>query len=146
MFTPIYKFRIGISYGEFYHNKNESIYIGKALAEASDLEKCQQWSGAALTEVAANIFKDKYPENSILVDYEVPVMLASEIANRKYSVVNWTLANHPVIQEKHNWMYREEDNSKVQSYSNKDVEQKILNSEAFHTNICSQCKEPRNRA
>lgn len=49
MFTPIYKYRVGISYGEFYHNQKENIYIGKALVEANDLEKVQQWSGAALT-------------------------------------------------------------------------------------------------
>ena len=51
MFTPIYKYRVGISYGEFYHNSKNKLYIGKALVEANDLEKIQQWSGAALTPI-----------------------------------------------------------------------------------------------
>ncbi len=145
MFTPIYRYRVGISYGEFYYNQKENIYkeniyIGKALVEANDLERVQQWSGAALTEAAANKFKDKYPENSMLVDYDVPVKLSSESTHRKYIVVNWTLAEHPVIRENQNWMYREENKSKVHSYSNKDVEQKILNTEKFHSDNCVQCK------
>lgn len=139
MFTPIYKYRVGISYGEFYHNQRESIYIGKALVEANDLEKVQQWSGAALTEEAGNKFKDNFPENSMLVNYDVPIKLSSVNTHRKCSVVNWTLANHDVIRENQNWMYREENNSKVHSYSNKDVEQKILNTERFHSDICGQC-------
>ena len=56
MFTPIYRFRAGISYGEFYHDKKESLYTGKAMVEAYKLEKIQQWSGAALTETAADKF------------------------------------------------------------------------------------------
>ena len=139
MFTPIYKYRVGISYGEFYHNQKENIYIGKALVDANDLEKVQQWSGAALTEEAGNKFKDNYPENSMLVNYDVPVKLSSENTHKKCSVVNWTLANHDVIRENQSWMYREENNSKVHSCSNKDVEQKILNTEKFHSDICMQC-------
>jgi hypothetical protein len=139
MFTPIYKYRVGISYGEFYHNQKENIYIGKALVDANNLEKVQQWSGAALTEEAGNKFKDNYPENSMLVNYDVPVKLCSENTHRKCSVVNWTLAKHRVIRENQSWMYREENNSKVHSYSKKDVEQKILNTEKFHSDICVQC-------
>jgi hypothetical protein len=145
MFTPIYKYRVGISYGEFYQNQKENIYIGKALVEANDLEKVQQWSGAALTDTAANEFKDKFPENSMLVDYDVPVRLSSESAHRKYSVVNWTLARHSVIRENQNWMYREENGSKVHSYKNIDVEQIILNTEKFHSDTCVQCKSVRSK-
>lgn len=145
MFTPIYRYRVGISYGEFYHKPKENIYIGKTLVEANDLEKVQQWSGAALTETAANKFKEKFPENSMLVDYDVPVRLSSESTHRKYSVVNWTLAKHSVIRKNQNWMYREENGAKVHSYKNKDVEQKILNTEKFHSDTCVQCKAARSK-
>src|SRR5208283_1810473 len=39
MFTPIYRYRAGISYGEFYYNQRENIYVGKAMVEAYRLEK-----------------------------------------------------------------------------------------------------------
>ena len=129
----------------FITTKKENIYIGKALVGANGLERVQQWSGAALTEAAANKFGDKFPENSMLVDYDVPVRLSSESTHRKYSVVNWTLAKHSVIREDQNWMYREENGSKVHSYKNKDVEQKILNTEKFHFDTCMQCGAVRSR-
>ncbi len=145
MFTSFYRYRVGISYGEFYHNPKENLYIGKALVEANDLEKVQQWIGATLTETAANKFKDKFPENSMLIDYDVPIRLSSENTHRKCSVVNWTLARHSIIRKNQNWMYREENGSKVHSYKNKDVEQKILNTEKFHSHICVQCKAARSK-
>ncbi len=143
MFTPIYRYRVGISYGEFYHNSKRSLYIGKALVEANDLEKIQQWSGAALTESAASKFEGKFPESSILVDYDVPVRESSQNKYKRCRVVNWTLANHDPIREEQGWMYREEDKLKVAGYTNKDVEQKILNTEEFHTDCCVQCKAAR---
>lgn len=79
----------------------------------------------------------------MLVNYDVPVKLLSESTHRKHSVVNWTLANHTVIRGNQNWMYREENKAKVHSYSNEDVEQKILNTEKFHSDICTQCNIPK---
>jgi hypothetical protein len=143
MFTPIYKYRVGIAYGEFYHDKNESIYIGKALAEASDLEKCQEWSGATLSDVAANIFRDNDLERSMMVEYDVPIKTRSGMSRKRLSVIDWTQANHPAVVEESGWMYREQDGIQVQAYSNPDVEQKILNTELFHTDNCVQCREMR---
>jgi len=145
MFHPFYKYRVGISYGEFYHNPKENLYIGKALVEANDLEKVQQWSGAALSETAANKIKEEFPGKSMLVEYDAPIRLSSGSTHRKYSVVNWTLATHSVKLENHNWMYREENGSEVHSYKDKDVEQKILNTEKFHSDICVQCKAARSK-
>ncbi|MBN1291755.1 MAG: hypothetical protein JXB48_07935, partial [Candidatus Latescibacteria bacterium] len=136
--TPHYRYRVGISYGEFYHNKSKNIYVGKALVEASELEKIQQWSGASLTNKAAE--KIVSPESSVLVDYNVPLKNSEK---RKYKVINWTQANHHPTLEKQNWMYREENGNKVNTYSDSDVEQKILNTEQFHFDKCSKCRNAR---
>jgi hypothetical protein len=94
MNTPYYRYRVGISYGDMYVDRDKSIYIGKALIEAHDLEVLQEWSGAALTESAANMFKDYSPENSMLVEYDVPI---KGDTNKRLTVVNWTLANHQLV-------------------------------------------------
>jgi len=143
MFTPIYRYRVGISYGEFYHDSTKSIYIGKALVEANKLEKRQQWSGAALTEDAANKFEGYFPESDMLVRYVVPVISSSKNPPEKYSVVNWTSARHEAITEKQGWMYREENKLKVTAYKDDDIEQKILNTEQFHAEHCVQCEAAR---
>ena len=141
MFTPIYRFRAGISYGEFYHDKKESLYTGKAMVEAYKLEKIQQWSGAALTETAADKFKNKSPESDLLVDYDVPVRLPTGSTHKILSVVNWTYGpRHPEIPGKPNWMEREEKGVRVDFYKDKNVEQKILNTEKFHSDNCIQCQ------
>lgn len=137
MNTPYYRYRVGIAYGEMYVNKDEGIYIGKALVEAHDLEAAQQWSGAALTESAASMFKDYYPENSMLVDYDVPVKGQTK---RRCTVVNWTLAKHEIAPSKVNWMWREQDGERVTHYRDSEIEQKIRNTEEFHLQNCVQCR------
>jgi len=143
MFTPIYRYRVGISYGDFYHDSSNDVYIGKALVEANNLEKIQQWSGAALTEAAAMKFEGNYPESSMLVDYTVPVKASSQNSTKKCSVINWTSASHEAITEKKGWMYREENKLQVTAYKDAAVENKILNTEQFHVEHCVQCQAAR---
>ena len=136
MNTPYYRYRVGISYGEMYVDRGNGIYIGKALIEAHDLEVLQEWSGAALTESAANMFRDYFPENSILVDYDVPIKVDT---TKKLTVVNWTLANHKMAPAKRNWMWRVEEGQRVACYKNPEIERKIRNTETFHLEKCVQC-------
>jgi hypothetical protein len=136
MNTPYYRYRIGIAYGEMYVDRHEGIYIGKALIEAHDLEVLQEWSGAALAESAAVMFKDCFPENSILVDYDVPI---KGDTTKRLTVVNWTLANHEIVPSPKNWMWRVEKGQRVSCYKNPDIERKIRNTENFHIDKCVQC-------
>jgi class 3 adenylate cyclase len=137
MNTPYYRYRVGIAYGEMYVNKDEGIYIGKALVDAHDIEAMQQWSGAVLTESAARMFKDCYPETSMLVDYDVPIKGQTR---RRCTVVNWTLARHEIVPSKTNWMWRVEDDERVTHYKDPEIEQKIRNTEEFHLDKCVQCR------
>lgn len=134
--TPYYRYRIGIAYGEMYVDIKQNVYIGKALVEAHDLEVLQEWSGASLTDSAASMFKNHYPENSMIVDYDVPI---KGNATKRLSVVNWTLANHKIVTAQENWMWRAEKGQRVACYQVPEVEQKIRNTEKFHRDICVQC-------
>lgn len=136
MNTPYYRYRMGIAYGEMYVDLNRDIYIGKALVEAHDLEVLQEWSGASLTDSAANMFKDYFPENSMLVDYDVPI---KGNTTKRLSVVNWTLANHEIVTDQENWMWRAEKGQRVTRYKIPEIEQKIQNTEKFHFDMCVQC-------
>jgi hypothetical protein len=136
MNTPYYRYRIGIAYGEMHVDINQDIYIGKALVEAHDLEVLQEWSGASLTDSAANVFKNYYPENSMIVDSDVPI---KGNTTRRLSVVNWTLANHKIVTEQENWMWRSEKGQKVSCCQVPEIEQKIRNTERFHRDVCVQC-------
>ena len=49
---PEYRFRVGISYDEFYRDVKNNVYAGKALVEAYELENKQDWCGGALTRTA----------------------------------------------------------------------------------------------
>ena len=119
-------------------DKDEGIYIGKALIEAHDLEILQEWSGAVLTESAANRFKNYFPENSLLADYNAPI---KRDATKRLTVVNWTLANHEIVATHKNWMWRAEKGQRVSCYKNPEIERKIRNTEKFHLDKCIQCYE-----
>ncbi|MCB2141204.1 hypothetical protein KQH27_00685 [bacterium] len=136
MNTPYYRYRIGIAYGEMYVDIKQNIYVGKALVEAHDLEVLQEWSGASLMESAANMFKNHYPENSMIVNYDVPI---KGNATKRLSVVNWTLANHKNVTGQENWMWRAEKGQRVVRYKDPKVELKIRNTEKFHREMCVQC-------
>lgn len=145
MFFPFYRYRVGISYGEFYYDQKESIYIGKAMIEAYELEKKQQWSGAALSKSAGREFKDRYPEKDYIVKYDVPVKLKSESLFENHYVINWTTAKHEVINKDYYWMCRYEDHTKVGPHEDEEIEKKILNTEKFHLENCVQCKAYRKK-
>lgn len=120
-----------------YVDQANNIYVGKALVEAHDLESKQEWSGAALTDAAAKIYKNYEPEKYMLVDYAVPIK--SNITKRM-TVVNWTSSKHELINKKQLWMSRVEDGNEVITFKNQAAEHKILNTEKFHSDICVQCK------
>ncbi len=139
MSSPYYRFRVGISYGEFYHDQKQNIYAGKALVEAAKLESIQEWSGAAFTDNAAQLFSPYFLEKSMLIDYDVPTKQIKYQKTKKLKVLNWTLAKHNK-QTKYNWMVREETGTIVKKHKSAKIEKKIKNTEKFHREVCVQCK------
>jgi hypothetical protein len=143
MNTPYYRFRVGIAYGELYVDKKRHIYVGKALVEAHDLEARQLWSGATLTQSAASVFMDLYPESSMLIDYDVPIRVGARRTRQRYTVINWTIARHTIAPAKTNWLWRSENGNRVMKYNDKEAEAKIRNVERFHQDVCVQCRNRR---
>jgi hypothetical protein len=87
--------RGGIAYGELYANPNLNVFLGKALAKAYELERCQNWIGAAIDTsvmerfptVFETIDKDDYPIlNDLLFEYLVPF---KDGTTKRLRTLNW---------------------------------------------------------
>ena len=70
---PYLRFRIGIAYGDFYHDAEKDIYVGNAFIEAYELEKKQNWCGGALTKEVEERIKKENVDFYYLIKYDVPV-------------------------------------------------------------------------
>ena len=99
---PHLRFRIGVSYGEFYHDVQNSIYVGKALIEAHALGKRQKWCGGAFTKSAEERINETDADRGYLTDYEVPV---ESNKTESHLVINWALAKHDIIKD-YGWLER----------------------------------------
>jgi hypothetical protein len=136
---PEYRFRVGISYGEFYRDLEHNVYAGKALVEAYELEKSQDWSGGALTKTAERRIREVDAHSYYLVQYNVPFKFSNA---ESHLAVNWTLAKHDTIDKEFGWLAR--------SYAlrlteqDKVAERKLINTEKFHLEKCVQCRAYRN--
>lgn len=133
---PEYRFRIGISYGDFYHDAAKNIYVGKALVEAHELERKQNWSGAALTKEA----KDAIGDNYYLTNYDVPIKENDEQISQTHCIINWTLADHDVITELTGWLNRSDYLVSISEKKRQRIEQILQNTERFHYEKCNQCR------
>ncbi len=86
--------RGGISYGDMFIDRNESIFVGTALIEAYDLEINQEWVGITIHENVVNAFPQifngdlQFAEylNYLFVRYPVP-MKHGEV--KSLYTVNW---------------------------------------------------------
>ena len=137
--SPEYRFRIGISYGDFYHDATKNIYVGKALIEAHELEKKQNWSGGALTEEAKKIVGDNY----FLTDCSVPIKEGNGQIYKTHCVINWTLAKHNVNTEQTGWLNRSDYLVSISEKKRQRIEQILQNTERFHYEKCNQCRAVR---
>jgi len=130
-----YRFRIGISYGEFHYDDGEGVYVGKALIDAHELEKKQEWCGAVLSHVAFEKVKMTGGGRVYLKEYNVPLKnKRRELQN----VINWTLAQHDVIA---NERLFERGCATLSTETEESIERKLRNTEQFHTDVCTQCKQ-----
>jgi len=83
--------RGAVSYGEFYVNDKENIYLGKSLIEAYEWEKEQDWAGAILSPsceqwLIRNNLMGPILESEYIVPYHVPL---KNKEHKEYYAVNW---------------------------------------------------------
>jgi hypothetical protein len=145
------RIRGAIAHGEAYIDEKDSIFVGKPIVEAYNLEKVQQWSGCALTDSAADRVRDMVREveqqaqrlqqspryilpDLWLTSYAVP--LKGNLATKELFAVDWTLVLH--LELDFPWSRaRAEPNDD----DNKDVVEKWKNTRQFHRDQCRHCRE-----
>ncbi len=139
--TMMYKYtriRAGIFYGEVYIDEKRDIFVGPAIIEAHQLEKIQEWSGAALSDSAASLINEK--ENWI-VSYDVPIKLPSgQLDSVMTLAVNWTNGIHHQGTLKLNWSGNREHPLLSDFLKKHDVIRKWSNTKRFHESVCKTCK------
>lgn len=144
LFETIYegttKVCAGISYGEAHIDHENSLYVGKAIVDAYNLEKIRQWSGAALTASAC----DRVPEmarSGKYVDWwvtpwDVPLKNGNVISTL---AVNWNWGLHAP-----DWSLRwsRESNLPPSEAWVKDASlcEKFVNTKRFHEAHCHPCR------
>lgn len=132
---PTLRFRIGIAYGEFHADPNRNIFVGKALVEAHELERRQDWCGAALTDNAYAQILDSSTDREWLVPYDVPIRGGSK---ESHMVINWCYATHRSLPER-DWIERNYNIGATEEEKIK-IENKLSNTEQFHAVTCQRCK------
>jgi len=132
------RIRAGISFGEFYANEDMNFYTGKALIEAYELEKQQEWSGGALTKSAADIIPEYHRINETfdwyVTQYKVP--LKKDKTELLYAI-DWTRGIHPYLPMQ--WSENSEFPSEEEERKQPDVIRKWKNTKKFHEEQCKHC-------
>jgi hypothetical protein len=134
----LYRFRLGISYGEFCADAHNNVYAGKALVEAHELKRSQDWCGGTLTRTAEARIREVGVSQYYLVQYDVPFKFSS---TESHLAVNWTLGKHDPVDKEVGWLERSYATPLTEG--EKAAERKLINTEKFHLEKCVQCREYR---
>ena len=142
MLTENTRLRCGISYGEAYIDEDNSIFVGKPIIEACQLEKKQAWSGGALTTSAVQrIPKDagsgKYTDWWV-VPYLVPITNYSPLDTL---ALNWTIGIHDKDSFKFPWSNSYDTPTPGDWKKIPAVCEKWKNTKTFHDKVCQDCKQ-----
>jgi hypothetical protein len=138
MFNPKVRIRCGISFGETFIDEKESIYIGKPIIEAYNLEENQDWSGGALTDTAREriprkFHSGRYPEWP-LIPYKVPLKNKTILDTL---AINWTFGIHTGM--KITWSDIFEEPTEQDIKIRPGVTEKFQNTKTFHNQVCRTC-------
>jgi hypothetical protein len=84
--------RGAIGYGTFRADREMSLYVGTAVADAHEQEMSQDWCGCTVTAQAAATFADEVDDmlaEGLLLRYPVPLKADSSIARGDLLALNW---------------------------------------------------------
>jgi hypothetical protein len=138
MFKPEIRVRAGISFGEFFVDPSNGIYLGKALVEAYRLEQQQAWVGGALTFSAKEQFSDN---NSWLVPYAVPIRKKNGLLSTLDTMaVDWTFGHHRPGTLDLNWKITSDEPTREEEEKEPKIIEKWRNTRKFHSEICTFCR------
>ena len=133
------KIRCGISYGDAFVDPNNSLYVGRPIVDAYRLEKCQKWSGGALTPEAVSrvpeVYRDGRHPEYWLRPYPVPVGKGETIDTL---AVDWTWGIHS-LDLKLQWSKELPQPSSEDWIKRPDICEKWYNTKKFHDDGCHSC-------
>lgn len=145
--------RGAIAHGEVYVDPDASIFVGKPIIEAFQLEKEQQWSGCAVAPSGEDRLRQIVREEELRTDllpfdkrhimpglwltrYPVPL----KKGRNSLLAVDWTLGLHP------DWdlvWSRDRNEPNADEWAqNRSVCEKWENTRQFHRDMCRSCRFP----
>jgi hypothetical protein len=136
------RLRVGIGYGQFFADTINEIYVGPALVEAYELERAQEWSGAALSQnAAARVNASTGEPHEWVCEYPVPIKQeCMDNASCSNLAVDWTQGIHRGLELK--WSPTADEPSEEERHGA--VYTKWKNTRQFHEDVCATCR-PKNR-
>lgn len=138
------RLRCGVSYGEVFIDRENSLYVGEPLIEAHRLEQAQTWSGGALTPKAAQrvpeVARSGHFVDWFVVPYEVPLKHGSI----KTLAIDWTIGIHkPDLDLR--WSSRHPEPSADDWRVRPDICENWRNTKTFHDDMCHWCNRNKTR-
>jgi hypothetical protein len=132
------RIRGGISFGEGYIDEEDSVFVGKPIIEAYQLEEKQQWSGVALTEnacerIPAHVRSGQYGDWWV-IPYDVPL---KEKQTVRTLAINWTWGFHPPYRL--SWSASADLPTATDWETSPDICEKFINTRTFHDALCRSC-------
>lgn len=133
------KIRAGLAYGEAYIEPAESLFMGPAIVEAYELERSQQWAGAALSpgmasRIPEEIQRARYADWPV-AQYDVPCKTGETLTRL---AIDWTIGLHPGFELR--WSKSHAEPPEEDEVKRPDVCAKWRNTKAFHDALCRQCR------
>jgi len=142
--APRTRIRSGISYGEFYEDKERNLFLGKSIVEANQVEKQQEWVGGALSKSAEERVRRMHNSDEWLAsdwwltEYSAPAKVSKHPQLLSNLAINWPLALHP-----HNfdldWSDESPEPTEDEWTKQSDVCKKWYNTRLFHRKVCRRC-------
>lgn len=146
MYYPRVHIRAGVSYGELYVDEENGIYVGKALVEAHELERAQEWSGGALAKSAERRVVNELLEGDLdewwLTPYDIPLKENRDIPEKPVLAINWTLGIvFPDHRQGLRWLTHSDSPTPDDRRTRPHVVEKWENTVKFHDAICKTCRK-----
>lgn len=132
--------RAGIAYGEAYIEPENSIYIGKAIIDAYELEKIQEWAGAALCSSAVLRIPELARSGKFVDWWVVPWAVPLKHKQTMLTLaINWNLGIH-APDWRLRWSRKSDMPEKSDWATNKILSEKFMNTKLFHEAHCIYCR------
>lgn len=138
------RLRCGISYGELYAEPENELFIGLAIVEAYELEKAQEWAGAALSESAARRIPERKTNGQRyqwwVCNYTVPLKPPKQGLNVNCSnlAIDWTQGIHKKPFDL-KWSPSHDEPTLAERQKDESTCCKWENTCRFHREVCITC-------